>query len=262
MNHQTRRDDLPDTPWASDALCVDMPAEIFAGTIARLQTAKAACAHCTVVRQCLRWAITTEIEDEVWGARTPAERRRITVAFVLDPPPMSSAPGLSRPVDPVGPGIPPEPIAEPLRRVGQGVRPQKLSSPVSTAVAVRGPKTRTSAPAECGTEGQATNGTADSPSKPVRTADERFGMHRLTAPHATPPASPSPPAPRLHPAAPPRATPGTGTEVKTPATGALRPTRTTSRRTALLPETPPHDANRRALNARLQALNARQPVSG
>jgi len=90
MNHQTRRDDLPDTPWASAALCVDMPAEIFAGTNARLQTAKAACAHCTVARQCLRWAITTEIEDEVWGGRTPAERRRITVAFVLDPPPMSS----------------------------------------------------------------------------------------------------------------------------------------------------------------------------
>ena len=40
MNHQTRRDDLPDTPWTSDALCVDMPAEIFAGTNARLQTAK------------------------------------------------------------------------------------------------------------------------------------------------------------------------------------------------------------------------------
>lgn len=132
MNHQTRRDDLPDTLWASDALCVDMPAEIFAGTNARLQTAKAACAHCAVARQCLRWAITTEIEDEVWGGRTPAERRRITVAFVLDPPAMSSAPGMSRPVDPVGPEIPSEPIAEPLRRVGQGVRPKKLSSPAST----------------------------------------------------------------------------------------------------------------------------------
>ena len=31
MNHQTRRDDLPETPWASDGLCVDMPVEIFAG---------------------------------------------------------------------------------------------------------------------------------------------------------------------------------------------------------------------------------------
>ena len=152
MNHQTRRDDLPDTPWASDALCVDMPAEIFAGTNARLQTAKAACAHCTVARQCLRWAITTEIEDEVWGGRTPAERRRITVAFVLDPPPMSPAPDLSRPVDPVGPEMPSELRAEPPRRVSQGVRPKKLSSPASTDVAVRGPKTRTSAPAECGTE--------------------------------------------------------------------------------------------------------------
>ena len=153
MNHQTRRDDLPDTPWASDALCVDMPAEIFAGTNARLQTAKAACAHCTVARQCLRWAITTEIEDEVWGGRTPAERRRITVAFVLDPPPLSSAPDLSRPVRPGWASRPrPSRLAEPPRRVGQGVRPKKLSSPASTDVAVRGPKTRTSAPAECGTE--------------------------------------------------------------------------------------------------------------
>ena len=145
MNHQTRRDDLPDTPWASDELCVDMPTEIFAGTNAGLQTAKAACAHCTVDRQCLRWAITTEIDDEVWGGRTPAERQRITVAFVLDPPPMSPAPDLSRPVDPVGPEMPSEPIAEPLRRVGQGVRPKKLSSPASTDVAVRGPRIRTSA---------------------------------------------------------------------------------------------------------------------
>ena len=97
MNHQTRRDDLPDTPWASEGLCSEMPAEIFDGTHARLQTAKAACAHCTVARQCLRWAITTEIEDEVWGGRTPVEPRRITVAFVLDPPPTSSAPDLRTP---------------------------------------------------------------------------------------------------------------------------------------------------------------------
>jgi hypothetical protein len=32
------------------------------------------------------------------------------------------------------------------------VHPKKLSSPASIDVAVRGPKTRTSAPAECGTE--------------------------------------------------------------------------------------------------------------
>jgi hypothetical protein len=151
MNHQNRRDDLPDTPWASDALCVDMPAEIFDGTNARLQTAKAACAHCTVARQCLRWAITTEIEDEIWGGRTPAERRRLTVAFVLDPPPMSPAPDLSRSGDPDGPEMPSEPIAEPPRG-SQGVRPKKLSPPASPDVADRGPKTRTSAPAECGTE--------------------------------------------------------------------------------------------------------------
>jgi hypothetical protein len=129
-----------------------MPAEIFDGTHARLQTAKAACAHCTVARQCLRWAITTEIEDEVWGGRTPAERRRITVAFVLEPATASSAPDLRTPVDLVVSKMPSEPRAEPPRRVSQRVRPKKLSSPASPEVAVCGPKTRTSAPAECGTE--------------------------------------------------------------------------------------------------------------
>ena len=59
MNHpNTRRADLPETPWAFAALC-RMPSEIFDVATGRLQTAKAACAHCTVAHQCLRWAITT-----------------------------------------------------------------------------------------------------------------------------------------------------------------------------------------------------------
>lgn len=155
MNHpETRRDDLPDTEWASSALCADMPTEIFDGTTVRLQTAKAACAHCTVARQCLRWALTTEIEDEIWGGRTPAERRRLSIAFVLDPPTIRSPPDLSQPVEEAVPEGPSEVRAERPRGVRQGARPKKtsVSSRASTEVAVRSPKTRSSAPAECGTE--------------------------------------------------------------------------------------------------------------
>ena len=45
-----RRTDLPETDWATSALCVDMPAEIFDAAGDRVQTAKAACAHCPVAR--------------------------------------------------------------------------------------------------------------------------------------------------------------------------------------------------------------------
>ena len=83
---RTRRTDLPETDWAASALCADMPAEIFDAAGDRVQTAKAACAHCPVTRQCLRWAISHEVEDEIWGARTPRERRRLSIAFVLEPP--------------------------------------------------------------------------------------------------------------------------------------------------------------------------------
>ena len=83
---RTRRTDLPETVWASSALCADMPAEIFDAAGDLVQTAKAACAHCPVTRQCLRWAVSHEVEDEIWGARTPRERRRLSMAFVLEPP--------------------------------------------------------------------------------------------------------------------------------------------------------------------------------
>lgn len=150
---ETRRDDLPDTAWASDGLCADMPADIFDGATARVQTAKAACAHCTVARQCLRWALTNEIEDEIWGGRSAAERRRISVAFVLDPPPLARPrPDLNRPVVEVVPVNLSERRPEQPRSVRQSARIRKEPSPGSPEVAARGPKTRTSAPAECGTE--------------------------------------------------------------------------------------------------------------
>ena len=37
----------------------------------RPQTAKAASAHCPITRQCLRWAVFQEVEDEIWGRPNP-----------------------------------------------------------------------------------------------------------------------------------------------------------------------------------------------
>src|SRR5690349_18469677 len=123
----TRRDDLPETPWASDGLCAEMPAEIFDAAGSHVQTAKAACAHCGVARQCLRWAITNEIEDEVWGGRTPAERRRISVAFVLDPVPRSG-PQLTKPVAVAAPS---EPSVQRAARVSVRSTPRVKKVPSS-----------------------------------------------------------------------------------------------------------------------------------
>jgi len=64
-----RRTDLPETDWATSALCVDMPAEIFDAAGDRVQTAKAACAHCPVTRACLRWALSgVGPAARPWGA--------------------------------------------------------------------------------------------------------------------------------------------------------------------------------------------------
>ena len=87
---RTRRTDLPETNWATRTLCADMPAEIFDATGDRVQTAKAACAHCPVTRQCLRWAISHEVEDE------------IDASVTVKPPP-AFARGLGAPIPVVAP---------------------------------------------------------------------------------------------------------------------------------------------------------------
>jgi len=156
---RTRRTDLPETNWATSALCADMPAEIFDAAGDRVQTAKAACAHCPVTRQCLRWAVFQEVEDEIWGARTPRERRRVSMAFVLEPP-GTDASVTDKPPSAVAP----MPVVAPvgltsgsLRARAAAVaastdRPEMTQRPRKSAPSIRIPKTRTKAPAECGTE--------------------------------------------------------------------------------------------------------------
>ena len=133
--------------------------EIFDAAVDRVQTAKAACAHCPVIRQCLRWAITHEVEDEIWGARTPRERRRLSMAFVLEPPSTVASVTDKRP-----PAVAPIPAVAsagstsgPLRApatpgAASTDRPKRNQPPRKSAPSIRIPKTRTMAPAECGTE--------------------------------------------------------------------------------------------------------------
>ena len=154
-----RRTDLPETDWATSALCVDMPAEIFDAAGDRVQTAKAACAHCPVTRQCLRWALSHEVEDEIWGARTPRERRRLSMAFVLEPPSTAASVTDKRPpaMAPIPTVVPVEltsgPQSAPPTPVAASTdRPKRNQPPRQPAPSIRIPKTRTKAPAECGTE--------------------------------------------------------------------------------------------------------------
>jgi WhiB family redox-sensing transcriptional regulator len=156
---RTRRTDLPDTNWTTSALCADMPAEIFDAVGDRVQTAKAACAHCPVTRQCLRWAVSHEVEDEIWGARTPRERRRLSMAFVLEPPSTVASVTDKRPpaAAPIPAVVPVEltsgPLSAPAAPVAASTdRPKRNQPPRQPAPSIRIPKTRTKAPAECGTE--------------------------------------------------------------------------------------------------------------
>jgi len=156
---RSRRPDLPETNWAASALCADMPSEIFDAAGDRVQTAKAACAHCPVTRQCLRWAISHEVEDEIWGARTPRERRRLSMAFVLEPPSTVASVTDKRPpaVAPIPAVVPVEltsgPLSAPATPVAASTdRPKRNQPPRQPAPSIRIPKTRTKAPAECGTE--------------------------------------------------------------------------------------------------------------
>lgn len=71
--------------WRDNAACLDIddPERFFPPGIATegdLATteAKAFCrAFCPVTDQCLNWALTRGIDDGVWGATTPRERRQL-----------------------------------------------------------------------------------------------------------------------------------------------------------------------------------------
>ena len=89
----TRHTDLPETTWANDALCAALPRDMFLTAGGMAAEARAVCTHCAVATLCLAWAVGDEIDDEeIWGGRTPAERRRLGGRVdIHNPPPSPTA---------------------------------------------------------------------------------------------------------------------------------------------------------------------------
>ncbi|WP_026412743.1 WhiB family transcriptional regulator [Actinomadura oligospora] len=68
--------------WSDHAICRGADPDLFfpigyAAPVLREQErqAKAICANCPVVADCLRWALRVGEPDGVWGGTTPEERR-------------------------------------------------------------------------------------------------------------------------------------------------------------------------------------------
>lgn len=69
--------------WRERAACRDEDPELFfpigdgALAQAQMERAKAICARCPVVRECLAWALKTGQDAGVWGGLTEQERRQL-----------------------------------------------------------------------------------------------------------------------------------------------------------------------------------------
>jgi WhiB family redox-sensing transcriptional regulator len=65
-------------PWAQDALCAQVDPNTFfpdKGDTETTKRAKAVCARCNVVEQCLEYALRTNQRHGVWGGQSIAVRR-------------------------------------------------------------------------------------------------------------------------------------------------------------------------------------------
>ena len=69
--------------WRHAAICRDEDPELFfpigsTGPAAtQVDQAKVVCQRCTVVQECLTWALETGQENGVWGATSEDERRAL-----------------------------------------------------------------------------------------------------------------------------------------------------------------------------------------
>lgn len=149
----TRRSDLPETAWANDAACAALPREMFSTAGGTATEARTVCTHCPVATLCLVWAVDAEIDDEeIWGGRTPPERRRLGGRVdIHNPPPSPTA---------EAPQAPPQQAEQRRQRTASSGR---LENPVAAEniapqppqVEAQGPATTQAAPppaARCGTE--------------------------------------------------------------------------------------------------------------
>lgn len=69
--------------WRHRAVCRDEDPELFfpvgnsGPALAQIAEAKAVCARCPVVNECLEWAIATGQDAGVWGGMSEDERRSL-----------------------------------------------------------------------------------------------------------------------------------------------------------------------------------------
>lgn len=67
--------------WMADAACAGADTDLFypeAGDYRAAERAKAVCARCPVIDDCLRHALTSPVEQHgVWGGLTPNERSQL-----------------------------------------------------------------------------------------------------------------------------------------------------------------------------------------
>ena len=69
--------------WRDLASCRDEDPELFfpisttGPALVQVERARAVCRRCSVVDQCLRWALSTGQSAGIWGGLTPDERRAV-----------------------------------------------------------------------------------------------------------------------------------------------------------------------------------------
>jgi len=68
--------------WQDSAACNGMDSSIFlSGVTSRVNMAKAVCASCPVIQECLSFALANEdYEPHVYGGMTGSERKRVALA--------------------------------------------------------------------------------------------------------------------------------------------------------------------------------------
>jgi WhiB family redox-sensing transcriptional regulator len=76
---------IPDDPWRADAACSE-PGDVdfFGDGRENVRRAKAMCASCPVLDDCLAFAIETNQSDGIWGGTTPAERTKMRRTWLRD----------------------------------------------------------------------------------------------------------------------------------------------------------------------------------
>ena len=71
--------------WREGAACIDRPeVDFFADSQAEVARARAVCASCPVLEDCLGFAIETNQPDGIWGGHTAKERTRLRRRWLED----------------------------------------------------------------------------------------------------------------------------------------------------------------------------------